>query len=150
MELLKFIITITYFSFRGTIYLQEFGSAMGSLVSPVIASFFMEWLEQQAIRTVPVTCKPKLWKRYVDDMMAVVREGCEHEQTDHINSIDTTGSMTFTHEAVSNKSLPFLDTLMVRKEDGTVKFVLYRKKMHTEQYLYFSPSETGVHQNITG
>ena len=35
MELLKFIITTTYFSFR--VYQQKFGTAMGSLVSPVIA-----------------------------------------------------------------------------------------------------------------
>ena len=60
MELLKFIITTTYFSFRGNIYQQKFGTAMGSPVSPVIANIFMEWLEQQDILTAPITCKPKL------------------------------------------------------------------------------------------
>ena len=40
MELLKFIVTTTYFSFRGTIYKQKFGTAMGSQVSP--ANLFME------------------------------------------------------------------------------------------------------------
>ena len=47
MELLQFVITTTYFSFRGTIYQQKFGTAMGSPVSPVIANLFMEWLEQR-------------------------------------------------------------------------------------------------------
>ena len=60
MKLLKFIITTTYFSFRGTIYQQKFGTAMGSPVSPVIANLFMEWQEQPAILTAPITCKLKL------------------------------------------------------------------------------------------
>ena len=66
---LTFIITTTYFSFRGTIYQQKFGTSMGSPVSPVIANFFMEWLEQHAIITASITCKPKFWKRYKDDVM---------------------------------------------------------------------------------
>ncbi|KAI0224068.1 hypothetical protein LSAT2_024903 [Lamellibrachia satsuma] len=31
----------------------------------------MERLEPQAILTAPITCKPKLWKIYVDDVMEV-------------------------------------------------------------------------------
>ena len=141
MELLKFIVTTTYFSFRDTIYQQKFGTDMGSPVSPVIANLFMEWLEQQAILTAPITCKLKLWKRYVDDVMEVVRKGCEQELTEHLNSIDNTGSIKFTYEEESDNSLPFLDTLMIRKEDGTV----YRKKTHTDQYLNFmSHQKLGV------
>ena len=112
MELLKFIVTTTYFSFRGNIYQQKFGKAMGSPVSPVIGNLFMEWQEQQAILTAPITCKPKLWKRYVDDVLEVVSKGCEQELTEHLNSIDTTGSIKFTYEE-SDNSLPFLDTLMI-------------------------------------
>ena len=80
MEQMKFIVTTIYFSF--TISQQKFGTAMGSLVSPVIANLFINWLEQQAILTAPITCKPKLWKIYVDDVMEVVRKGCEQELTD--------------------------------------------------------------------
>jgi len=38
MELLEFVVTTTYFTFWGGIYQQRFGTAMGSLVSPVIAN----------------------------------------------------------------------------------------------------------------
>jgi len=47
MELLEFILTTTYFTFRGQIYKQEFGTAMGSPVSPLVANNFIESLEQK-------------------------------------------------------------------------------------------------------
>jgi len=58
MDLLKLIVTTTYFSFRGVIYQQMFGSTMRSPVSLLLASLFIEWLEKQAIATAPVQCKP--------------------------------------------------------------------------------------------
>ncbi len=60
MELLLFKATTTYFSFRGQIYQQKFGTVMGSLVSPILANIYMEWLEGEAIATAPLDCKPKL------------------------------------------------------------------------------------------
>ena len=49
IELLRFVLTTTYFLFRGNIYKQRFGAAMGSPVSPVVANLYMEFLEQQAL-----------------------------------------------------------------------------------------------------
>jgi len=74
-DLLKFIVTTTYFSFSGVIYQQMFGAAMGSPVSKLLANLFMEWLEKQAIATAPVECKPKFWKRYVDDVLELIKKG---------------------------------------------------------------------------
>ena len=107
-------------------------------MSPVIANLFMEWLEQQAILTPPVTCKLKLWKRYVDNVMEVVRKGCEQELTEHLDNIDTTGSIKFTYEEESDNSLPFLDTLMIYERKMKLKLLVYRKKMHSDQYLNFT------------
>ena len=53
MELLRFTLTTTYFSFRGKIYQQLFGAAMGSPVSPITCNLYMEFLEQEAIATAP-------------------------------------------------------------------------------------------------
>ena len=123
-------------------------------MSPVNANLFMEWLEQQACLSAPITCKPKLWKRYVDDVMEIVRKGCEQELTEHLNSIDTTG-IKFTYEEESGNCLPFLDTLVIRKEDGTVKLLVYRT-LHAFRpisELHIPPSvttETRGHQNATG
>ena len=110
MELLKFIVTTTYFSVRGTINQQKFGTAMGIPVSTIITNLLIEWLEEQAILTAPITCKSKLWKRY-------------------------------------DNSLPFMDKLLIRKEDGTVKLLVYRMKTHTDQYINFT-SQYPLHQKL--
>ena len=41
VELLEFVLTTTYFMFRGQVYQQKFGTAMGSPVSPIVANFFI-------------------------------------------------------------------------------------------------------------
>ena len=74
VELLEFILTTTYFEFRGGIYRHRFGAAMGSPVSPIVANLFMEFLEQHAIATAPMDCWPRLWKRYVDDILEIKRD----------------------------------------------------------------------------
>ncbi len=94
IELLKFVLNTTYFSFRGQIYQQKFGAAMGSPVSPIIANIFMEDLEQKAIATAPPNCKPKFWKRYVDDVASAVKRGQAENLRDHLNTVDQTRSMS--------------------------------------------------------
>ena len=98
----------------------------------------MEWLEQEAIATAPIEIKPRLWKRYVDDILEVVKKGSVERLTDHINQIDSTGNIKFTYETEIESSIPFLDTLIVKKPYGSIKLLVYRKKTHTDQYLHFT------------
>ena len=74
IDLLRFILNTTYFQFDGNIYRQKFGAAMGSPVSPPVINLFMEHLEKQAIASAPMEIKPKLWKRYVDDVLNIVKK----------------------------------------------------------------------------
>ena len=129
MELLKFVLTTTYFVFRGDIYRQKFGAAMGSPVSPITANLFMEWLEQEAIASAPLECKPRFWRRYVDDILEIINKDSVEDLTAHLNQVDTSNSIKFTHEQENDGQIPFLDTLIVRKSDGTVKLLVYRKKI---------------------
>ena len=55
MEFLKFVLTTAYFSIRGRIYKQKFGTAMGSPVSSIVANLYVVFLEQHAIVTTSVT-----------------------------------------------------------------------------------------------
>ena len=120
---------------------------MGSPVSPIVANLYMEDLEQKAIESAPPECKPRIWKRYVDDVLAVVQKGQEERLRDHLNTIDDTNSIKFTHEEEVEGSIPFLDTLLTRKDDGNIKFAVYRKKTHTDQYLNFG-SHHPLHQKL--
>ena len=147
MELLEFVLTTTYFSFRGEIYKQKFGTAMGSPCSAITANIFMEWLEQRALATTPAECMPKLWRRYVDDILEIIPEGTTQQLTDHLNTIDPTQSIKFTHEEEINGNIPFLDTSITRRADGSVKLQVYRKKTHTDQYLNFA-SQHPLHQKL--
>ena len=47
---------------------------MGSPVSPITCNLYMEFLEQEAIATAPLDFRPRLWKRYVDDILEIVKE----------------------------------------------------------------------------
>ena len=107
----------------------------------------MEWLEQKAISTSPITCRPRLLKRYVDDVLEVIRKGEVDRLTDHLNQTDPSNSIKFTYEHEKDGSIPFLDTLIIRKPDGSVKLCIYRKKTHTDQYLQFS-SHYPLHQKL--
>ena len=108
---------------------------MGSQVSPTAANIFMEDLEQQAITTAPSDLRPKLWLRYVDDILEMIKKDNVQKLTDH----------KFTFEQESEGSLPFLDALIVRKKDGTIKLQVYRKPTDTDQYLNYQ-SHHPVHQ----
>ena len=81
---------------------------MGSPLSPVVADLFMEWLEEEAIVTVPESSRPKLWKQYVDDVLEIIKVGEADNLTNHLNQIDPTRGIKFTYETESNGSIPFL------------------------------------------
>ena len=91
--------------------------------------------------------RPTLWKRYVDDTLEVIKRGKVDAWSEHLNNMDPTGSIKFTHEIETDNTIAFLDTLLERKEDGSVKVKVYRKKTHTNQYLAFD-SYHPLHQKL--
>ena len=54
---------------------------------------------------------------------------------DHLNSVRP--SIRFTVVVEKDGGLPFLDTLLKRREDGGLGVTVYRKPPHTDQYLDF-------------
>ena len=53
----------------------------------------------------------------------------------HLNSVRP--SIKFTVEVEKEGSLPFLDALLQRKDDGNLDVTVYRKPTHTDRYLDF-------------
>ena len=65
------------------------------------------------------------------NVLELIKKGQVRNLTDHINTIDATGNIKFTYEEDKDKQIPFLDTLLVRRKDGSVKLLVYRKKSHS-------------------
>ena len=106
---------------------------MGSPVSAVVANLYLEFFEELALSTAP--SKPKLWKRYVDDIFCIVKGDSTKELLTHLNEIRPT--IRFTIEEEQDGTLPFLDTLLKRNEDGRLNISIYRKSTHMDRYLHF-------------
>ena len=127
-SLLKLCLEATYLSFRGKIYQQVHGTAMGSPVSVVVANLVMEDIEQKALSTFHTP--PRFWKQYVDDTYTILPGDLVNFFHSHLNSIDN--NIQFTVEKESDGQLPFLDILLTREEDGSVSTSVYCKSTHTD------------------
>ncbi|XP_072028106.1 uncharacterized protein [Amphiura filiformis] len=113
IKLLEFCLTTTYFKFRGQLYQQDHGCAMGLPVSPIIANLYMEWFENKALTST--ADPPRIWLRYVDDTFVVINKDKVQQFTDHINSQNE--HIKFTNDPEKDGQLPFLDTLVKRQTD---------------------------------
>ena len=110
---------------------------MGSPLSPVMANLFVEEFEKKALATS--TLKPGFWFRYVDDTLSSWAHGLEnlHRFLEHINSLHP--SIKFTLEMQKeDKTIPFLDVLLIIQEDGSLGHKVYRKPTHTDRYLHYN------------
>jgi len=75
----------------------------------------MKHLERKLLDTAPADLKPKLWKRYVDDILEVVKKG-SGKLTEFLNELDDSHNIKFTYEVEQGGQLPFLDLLLNRTE----------------------------------
>ncbi|XP_052737826.1 uncharacterized protein LOC128198128 [Bicyclus anynana] len=109
---------------------------MGTPVAPVVANLWMEYFEELATSSIPI--QVRFWKRYVDNVFAVMQGG-EKEVQQYLallNGIHR--KMTFTYEMEKDRSLPFLDVLVKVRLDGSFSHTVYRKQTHTDRYLHGS------------
>ncbi|XP_072041044.1 uncharacterized protein [Amphiura filiformis] len=83
-DMLTVCLKTIYFVHDGQFYSQCEGAAMGSLVSPITANLFMEYLE-----TLALSClhsPPTFYGRYVDDTMVILKRSVVEDFTNHPNS----------------------------------------------------------------
>ena len=140
--LLEFCLGATYLSYRGEMFQQVFGTAMGSPVSVTVANLVMEDVEQRALTSC--TVQPPFWKRYVDDTFTALPQGQIQLFHDNLNSIEPT--IQFTIETEVKGTLPFLDTRVTRHADGSLTTSVFRKSTHTDRYLNFDSHHPLAHK----
>ena len=117
VELLRFLLTTTYFQYGGEFYNQLEGAAMGSPISPLTAYIFMEDFEHKALSSYPNPLQ--FWDRY--DTMVIIKR-CEIENfTSHINSLHPTIKLTTQREV----NCQLLDVRVIHKTDGMLSFQVY-------------------------
>ena len=141
-SLLRVCLTTTYFLYNGSYYIQTHGAAMGSPVSPIVANLYMEDFEERALSSFPNP--PRFWGRYVDDTMTIIKTVHIESFSNHLNNINE--HIKFTSELEESGQIPMLDCLMVRNEDNTLRFKVYRKSTHTDHYLQFDSHQPLEHK----
>ncbi|GJQ78892.1 hypothetical protein Trydic_g63 [Trypoxylus dichotomus] len=86
---------------------------MGSPLSPIIANIFTEDFESRALDTIKY--KPKLLKNFLS----------------HLN---IRPKIKFTMEHENRNQLPFLDILVIKRQNDTLGHTIYRKTIHIKGY----------------
>ena len=94
--------------------------------------------------------KPVIFKRFVDDIFAVIPGPQVHLLDTLLSDLNSFhANIKFTVEREMDSSLPFLDVLIVKSGDGALNTEVYRKPTHTNQYLNYSSNHpTFVKQGI--
>ena len=114
-----------------------------SPISPIVVNLFIESFESKVLSTA--TNSPSLWLRYVDDTFVVMKTSHKNECLNHINAGETSIKLTVV-ETRPGRSMPFLYTLVMPKQDGTLKTKVYRKPP-TVTIISSCIATTPCHQN---
>ena len=102
----------------------------------------MQSLEKTLMANAP--CPVILWRWFVDDCIAILKRQDMERFLVFINGLNS--NFVFTQELEDNCSLPFLDILINRKEDGSFMFGVYRKLSHTGKYLDYDSLNPYAHK----
>ena len=139
-SLLEFCLGSTYFTFNGSFYEQQEGTAMGSPISPIVANLYLEDLEVKAIQSAQNP--PTFWRRFVDDTLTIIKSSQIDNFLQHLNSIDQANIKFTKEDSRPDGSMPFLDILITPEQDGSLKTTVYRKPTHTDLYLQWDSNHT--------
>lgn len=107
---------------------------MGSPLSPVVSSHFMEAFEHKALDIAPL--KPSIFLQCVDDTFVIWQHRWDKLNEFLVFQNEVHSKICFTMEVEGLGQLPFLDVLVYHKADGTLGCHAYRKPTHTDLYLF--------------
>lgn len=99
-----------FFKFNKQIFKQIKGLAMGNPLSPVLADIVMQKLFTTCLDKIEV--QPTLIKKYVDDIIIIAPQKIIDEIFNLFQNFHQ--NIKFTIEKETNKSIPFLDLLLIR------------------------------------
>lgn len=112
-----------YFTYKEKFYEQIDGCPMGSPISPAIANFILNKLLDYVCSKL--SFQPKLLVKYVDDLLMICPKNLVNEILNLFNSFHT--NIQFTTEEEKDKKIPYLDLLLIRKENKSIVTDFYKK-----------------------
>ncbi|KAI4489735.1 hypothetical protein M0804_003917 [Polistes exclamans] len=133
IELIQFCFESSYFRFNGVFYQQLDGSSMGNPASPVLANIVMNYILKKVEGKLPF--QVPFLKVYVDDIVTAIPKDRIEVTIKTFNSVNK--KIQFTIEVENNKTLPFLDLKIIRKEDGSILTDWYIKPTSSGRCLNF-------------
>ncbi|CAH8865615.1 unnamed protein product [Trichobilharzia szidati] len=107
---------------------------MGSPLGPILADFFLSKLENGPLNNL--IRKFSFYCRYMDDTF-ILCDNASDRTTIITEFNEVHPAMKFTCEEESQDRIAFLDVLLTRKPDGSIKRNLHRKSTWTGQYTHF-------------
>lgn len=134
LKIVTYLYNNTFFSFNNKFYHQIRGLPMGGAASPVIAEVIMNELLYYITDTANFEF-PFIFQ-YVDDLITAVPEDKIHSTLNLFNSFNE--HLAFTVEEETDRSVPFLDTKVVRNKDNLVILDWYRKQSSSGRYIPFT------------
>jgi hypothetical protein len=121
------------FRFDGKLYRQIDGIGMGSPLGCLFADIFMSQIEEAGRHCISTTT---FYRRYVDDTLIICKDQTHAIQLlREMNTIHP--NIRFTCEMESENKLPFLDLILERRSDGSIRRTIYHKPTWNGQYLHF-------------
>ena len=138
-KLLELILYKNVFRFNDKFYIQEQGTAMGTMMAPAYANIFMGTLESGILSET--NSSRTHWKRYIDDIFRAWTDTKERLQR-FIKSINGLHErINFTAE-VSTTEITFLDMCLYKGErfakEGILDIKTHIQPINTQQYIHAS------------
>ena len=127
----------SFFIFDNSLYPQIDGAAMGSPLGPTLANAFLCHYEEEWLDSSPIEFKPKLYKRYVDDIFVIFRFR-DHVKTfvDYMNAKHP--NIRFTFEIEDQNSFSFLAIKIIRNtEKKGFETSVYRRSTFSGTFTNF-------------
>ena len=136
IELVIISVEFISFSCNGQHFDQKDGLFIGSPTSPAFTELYIQRVEE--IHVYRMIHTPRLWLRKVDDTFVITKYD-KRETLDELNKFNC--KVQFTYESTTNNTLPVLDCLIKRDNEGRLQTKVYRKKTHTGQYLHYTSNQ---------
>ena len=139
-EFLKIVLGDNHFTFNNNYYDQIKGVAMGTRCAPQFSNLFLASLEEKALASWGGT-KPKLWARFLDDILMLWRGNMEELHLFHNHLNEQMSSIHFTMESSYQRAV-FLDLEISKdnrfKEKRLLDVSLHVKNTNPQNFHHFS------------